>query len=1382
MKKKHHRTVRSCKKASLAMAVALGVVMAAGCSKAPGGTSETVGASAAGEAAETGGTGQASQTGGTNAAAANVSSNDGSGSTGDSVSVKDAGPDPNASVFAGEEWFDQRDVFEVNREDAHTSFFSFATEEAARTRNKEEAPYIQMLNGDWKFMLVDSPHERNTEFYKPDYDVSGWDDITVPSNWQTQGYDYPMYTDTRLPWEGVEIPNLGESPTVYNPIGSYRKDFTTPEDWDGKEIFVSFQGVESAFYLWVNGEYVGYSEDSYTPAEFNIGQYLNAPGETNTIAAQVYRWSDGSYLEDQDFIRLSGIFRDVYLFCKDKNASIFDFNYTTDLDEQFVNATLNLEATLKQYEEADGSYTLETALFDADGAQVLRQNQPVVFDGGKAVVEQSVEVENPKKWSAEDPNLYQLVLSLKDAQGNVIETAGCNAGFREIEIINKGTNKAQITINGQPIMFRGVNRHETEPEGGRHIGEESMIQDILLMKQYNFNSVRSSHYPNEARWYELCDIYGLYVIDEGNIESHGVNDQIPQSDPGWIAACKDRMATTIERSKIHPSILMWSLGNESAGGDVWAELGRLCKELDPTRLVHYEGHRDIPEVDVWSRMYRRVNNLDVVDKTKNPLEWWGNYGTKPAMQCEYAHAMGNAVGNLKEYWDVYEKYPILQGGFIWDWVEQSIEMPTPVDQQLTNQGKAIPVTLKGSLSSDGKDGKAMDGYALCYNDKALVFQGNDALTLEAWVYPEAVQKSTPIIVKGNDEWMCTESYGLQRKVLYDEETGEPTSDYLEFYIYNNKWLADEGAYTKVAATIDTPDNWSGNWHHVAGTYDGETLTLYLDGKAVASQTDSTGIAPGGNAVGIGADVAYDAQNPNVPAVFDGLIDNVRIYSKALTEKELADTARKPDDQTVLWLDFEETKDVAYGRETFFSFGGDWKDIPEGNPNNKNFCANGLVSPDRTVQPEMLEVKKLYQEIGITADDIMNGTIQIRNKHLFTNLSQFEGRWELLEDGKPIQTGQFAPEMLDIEPLSEEILTVGFTLPEPKPGSEYFLNVSFTLPEDKSWAKAGHEVASEQIWLPLTKAKEAASLDDMAPLSVEEKEDAAVVTGTDFVLNFNKTTGTIASFQYQGTELIKAGPVPNFWRAPTDSDLGFFTPLELATWRHAGEDRHTVEVATQKEGDKTVTFTVTSKLPTQIESAYEQTYTVYGSGDVKITSTLKPGSADLPMLPEVGNLLTIPREFSNVTWYGKGPEENYIDRQTGYDVGIYKSGVKDFFVDYIKPQETGNRTGVRWVSLTNDKGVGLLAKAEQTMEFNALYYTPEQLSNYLHSYMLPEGQDITLRLNMKQMGLGGDQAWGARPFTKYQIPANQDYTYTYTLKPVGADDPDALMKDYRVTMP
>lgn len=1341
-----------------------------------------------------------------------------------------------SDVFKGEEWFDQNDVFEVNREDAHASFTGFDNLESVKSpqkrQQKEKSPYYLSLNankGDkdgWKFKMVSNPSERDMEFYKPETDVSGWDSITVPSNWQTEGYDSPKYTDTRLPWEGVEDPRAnyglpedsprGISPTIYNPVGHYRRTFTTPENWDGKEVFVSFQGVESAFYLWVNGHKVGYSEDSYTPAEFDISKYLNPAGEENTIAVQVYRWSDGSYLEDQDFIRLSGIFRDVFLYAKDKQASLFDFAYTTGLDENYTNAELSVETVLRNYDEkADTSgYKVKTFLYDASGKTVkekelgdLKFEQVPGEKFRQAKVSYKENVEKPLLWSAENPNLYELAFVLYDNEGNIVETAGTHVGFREVEIVRKGTNKSQILINGAPIMLKGVNRHETSKETGRHISEESMIEDIKLMKQYNINAVRNSHYPNEARWYELCDEYGLYMIDEANIESHGLNDYIPQSDPQWISACKDRMTSTIERSKNHASIISWSLGNESYGGDVWAELGKLCKELDPTRFVHYEGWRDIEEVDVWSRMYRRVNDPTSTDKIKNPLGWWGENGTKPAFQCEYAHAMGNGIGNLDEYWDMYEKYPNLQGGFIWDWVDQTIELPTPTNKVLKDEGKNnLEVLMDGSLES-GENGKAMRGYAKVYNDKSLHLAGNQAFTLEADVKPDSFKesrnndgsgqldpsdynKTAPIITKGNDGWKCTESYGLRRLVEGDK-------DVLEFYIYNQNWNEEEGAYEKVSAQYPLPENWADEWHHVAGSFDGTNLKLYLDGKEVASAKSSAGIAGGPNQVGIGADVTFDAQNPNVPDTFKGLIDNVHIYNKALSLAEINDKTRKADDNTLLWLNFDNTTAKTYEQDKYYSFGGDWQSIPEGNPNNKNFCANGLVSADRTVQPELQQVKYIYQNVGIEDEDLMNGKVKISNKYLFQNLNEFKGKWELVEDGKVIQKGTFSDEDLNIAPVNdypvnnakqdvkeynEKVVQIPFTKPDLKAGGEYFINISLELKEDTSWAKAGHEVAYRQ--LPLSykvPEKETAELDKMSEIQVTEKETKTTVNGKDFTLEFDKTKGTIESFVYQGTALLENGPEPNFWRAPTDSDLGFYSGLEMDTWRYAGQDKVVTDVKTEKIDDKAVRFTVTSKLPTTNESLYKQTFTVYGTGDVKVDSLLQPGK-DLPMIPVVGNMLTLPKEFSNVTWYGKGPDENYVDRQSGYEVGVYKKDVKDFFIDYIKPQETGNRTDTRWVSLTNDKGVGLLAKADGVMEFSALYYTPEQLSNALHSYLLEENDSISLRLNQKQMGLGGDNSWGARPYDPYLIKADKPYEYSFTLKPVNTADVDKTMADSKIQMP
>ncbi len=1340
--------------------------------------------------------------------------------------VQAAGND--SSVFKGEEWFDQNGVFQVNREDAHASFIGFDNADSVKNpslrKKHDTSPFYQSLNGTWKFEWVKSPHERNTEFFKDGYNTSTWKDIKVPANWQTEGYDSPKYTDTRLPWEGVEDPRAnyglpedsprGVSPTIYNPVGSYKRTFKTPAGWDGKEVFVSFQGVESAFYLWINGEKVGYSEDSYTPSEFDISKYLKPAGEENTISVQVYRWSDGSYLEDQDFIRLSGIFRDVFLFAKDKEASLFDFAYTTDLDSNYKDATFNFEVTLRGYgKEAAKGYTVESILYDKDGKEVFKKDlDSFEFKAGdgsryfEASSSYSQQVTAPALWSAEDPALYELVIILKNAEGGIVETAGTHVGFREIEIVRRGTNKSQILVNGAPIRIQGVNRHETSLKGGRAITEESMIQDIMLMKQYNINSVRNSHYPNDAKWYELCDEYGLYMIDEANIESHGLNWLIPQSDPEWIEACKDRMTSTIERSKNHASIMSWSLGNESSRGDTWQILRQLCKQLDLTRFVHYEGfaYDATPEeIDVWSRMYRRVNNLGVDDLWKNPLEWWGEHGTVPGFQCEYSHAMGNGIGNIDEYWDLYEKYPNLQGGYIWDWTDQSLEIKTPVDKILKDEGKNnIEVLLKGSLDDNGKEGKALKGYAQVYNDKSLHLSGNQPFTLEAYVKPEGYNlrgandgsgqidasgynQTAPIITKGNDEWCNSESYGLRR--LVDGDT-----DVLEFYIRGGNCDDDWGVYEKAAAQFNTPDDWADKWHHIAGTFDGTNLKLYLDGEEVASATSTFGIVSGPNPVGIGADLTYDAQNPNVPAAFKGVIDNVRIYDKALSQEELNNTGRKADNNTLLWLDFNSTTDKTYAQDTYYSFGGDWQDIPEGNPNNKNFCANWLVSADRTVQPELEQVKYIYQDIAIDDAGILDGKVKITNKYLFTNANEFEASWELIEDGKAIQNGVFSSSDVDVRPVQdsteevktygEKVITVPFTKPELKAGAEYFVNISFKLKEDASWAKKGHEVAHGQIAVPFDVPEVTAlKTEDLGGLGLEDSQDSAVITGKDFTVTFDKTAGTIKDFTYKGKKLLESGPQPDFWRAPTDSDLGFYSGARYDTWRYAGEDKTVSSVTVKKINNGMVEISADSVLPTTTKSSYSQKFTIYGTGDIKVTSKLTPGEG-LPEIPVVGNSLTLPKEFSNVTWYGKGPDENYIDRQSGYEIGVYKKDVDDFFIDYIKPQETGNRTETRWVSMTNSDGTGLLAKTDVPMEFSALYYTAEELTNVMHSYMLGSKDRITLRLNQRQMGLGGDNSWGAKPLPAYLNTSDKVYEYSFTLKPVSTADVDASMREYKTVLP
>jgi len=576
------------------------------------------------------------------------------------------------------EWNNNPDVFQLNRMEAHASMMPFLTLSEALIGDHSASPYYRSLNGIWKFAFAETPDQRIQAFYQSDYDCSEWVDMPVPSHWQLQGYDYPQYTNIRYPWSALE-PDLKApfAPTAYNPVGSYVRTFRVPEAWRDQPVFISFQGVESAFYIWINGELVGYSEDTFTPAEFDITPYLT-DGE-NKLAVEVYRWCDASWLEDQDFWRLSGIFRDVYLYTA-PSLHIADFFVRTNLDAEYRDAELQLDVKLANYANLTvDAITVEAQLYDSDKRAILEQpiSMTASFRGeNDRSIELSTIVANPLLWSAEMPHLYTLVISLIDKDGKLLELVSCRTGFRRFEL-----KDGLMKINGQRIVFKGVNRHEFSPDTGRALSKEDMVRDIQLMKAYNVNAVRTSHYPNQSIWYALCDEYGLYVIDETNLETHGtwsygqkelIEENIPGSKPEWRANVLDRCNSMFQRDKNHPSIVIWSLGNESYGGDNFIAMHSFLKLSDPTRLVHYEGvfHYKSSEsaTDIESTMYIKPKDVE---------QYARNNPQKAYIICEYSHAMGNSCGGLHLYWELFDRYDILQGAFIWDWIDQAIRTKTP---------------------------------------------------------------------------------------------------------------------------------------------------------------------------------------------------------------------------------------------------------------------------------------------------------------------------------------------------------------------------------------------------------------------------------------------------------------------------------------------------------------------------------------------------------------------------------------------------------------------------------------------------------------------------------------------------------------------------------
>ena len=554
-----------------------------------------------------------------------------------------------------------------NKEQPHvTAALPFATARQALKSPREESPFYASLNGKWKFNWVSEPAKKPADFYRLDYDVSGWADIEVPSNWELKGYGTPIYTNIKYPFKQDPPRVTSEPPKEFtafnerNPVGSYRRAFTVPKGWREREVFVCFDGVASAFYLWINGQAVGYSEDSRTPAEFNITRFLQ-PGE-NVIAAQVYRWSDGSYLEDQDFWRLSGIFRDVFLWSA-PSVHVRDFEVRPKLDDQYRDGRLEVEAQIVNSGAATVAHCLEAQLYSPDGRKMPVTAQASVTAPGK--VQLAAEVARPRQWSAEQPNLYTLLLTLRDSQGTAVEVFKQRIGFRRVEI--KG---GQLLVNGQPIYVKGVNRHEHDPDHGQHVVRAGMIQDIRLMKQNNINTVRTSHYPNVPEWYDLCDEYGLYVIDEANVESHGMgyDRESLAKVPSWESAHLDRTIRMVERDKNHACIITWSLGNEAGNGVNFVKTYEWIKRRDASRPVQYERAELDRNTDIYCPMYATIEQMVAYAQQKP---------ARPLIQCEYAHSMGNSTGNLQDYWDAIEQYPALQGGCIWDWVDQGIRRPTP---------------------------------------------------------------------------------------------------------------------------------------------------------------------------------------------------------------------------------------------------------------------------------------------------------------------------------------------------------------------------------------------------------------------------------------------------------------------------------------------------------------------------------------------------------------------------------------------------------------------------------------------------------------------------------------------------------------------------------
>jgi beta-galactosidase len=1111
-------------------------------------------------------------------------------------------------------------------------------------------------------------------------------------------------------------------------VGQYRRTFTLPRDWSGRRTFLHFEGVKSAHYVWINGELAGYHEDSYDPAEYDITEHLR-PG-TNQIAVEVYRYSDGDWLEDQDMIRLSGIFRSVYLYSTPA-VHLRDFRLDTPLSDDYKAAELSVTASVRDYGgHGAGQYSVETQLYDASGHPVWTrplQQTVALGSGDEKTVQAAKAVPAPRLWSAEHPDLYTAVLRLRDPAGKVIETLSHRVGLREFAL-----KDGLMRINGKPVSFRGTNRHEMHPTHGSALTRADMVEDIRTIKRLNINSVRTSHYPNNPQWLELADEYGLYLVGETNLETHGIRGEYPGNHPEWTAACVARAQNMVHRDKNHASVVIWSLGNEAGGGSTFNAMHDWIRSYDTTRVIQYEGD-DRPGIsDIRSEMYDSPSRVEA--RAKDTTD------TRPYVMIEYSHGMGNSNGNFKKYWDLVRRYPVLQGGWIWDFVDQALAWPTPTRKVFTEAG---PAALRGEIiapSGTFTRDKGVFGGTVFARDPGLDLTGS--LTLEAWVTPHVTGYHQPILAKGDTQ------YALKQ-----------TDRTLEFFIYGGgQWIT---------ASWALPDDWTGREHHIAGVFDADagTLTLHVDGSVRATRTTTR--RPGNNTASLA--LATDVDNPT--REFSGTIRRARVHARALSAAELASDSRGPGDDGVrFWFDAA-TVDLTEKRpreKTFYAYGGDWGD----NPNDGAFSGDGIVTADRGPTGKSAEVKQIYQAVNAAPafGDVLapGAAVTLTNEYLFTNLREFDGRWELIGDGKVVRRGKLSRAQLDVAPLSSKDITVPFELPgDPAPGAEYFLRLSFTTRESTKWAKAGFEVAKQRLAVDAgSPAVTPVSLDGVPALSHQDDDTSVTVTGKDFSVTVDKKTGVITSYQAGGAPLITSGPAPNFWRAPTDNDRGNGQHTRNQTWRDAGAHRTVTGVTVRALRDRAVEIKVTGTLPTTTQSTYTTTYTVFGNAEIKVDHTLHPGAASLPYIPEVGSILFLPARLEHLHYYGRGPEENHWDRNNATDVGLYSGTVTGQWTSYLRPQENGNKTDVRWAALTDRHGRGLLVSGEPLLEVNASHFTPEDLSvGARHDYQLTPRPEVVLRLNHRQMGVGGDNSWGAHTHDEYKLFANRDYSYTYRLRPL-----------------
>lgn len=998
----------------------------------------------------------------------------------------------------------------INRMAMHSSFFAYESAEAAAKGDMKASSRFLTLHGNWRFNWVADAIDAPKEFFRVDYDDRHWTTIPVPGLWAMHGYGDPLYVNIGYAWREQFESNPPLYPDKGNHVGSYRREMEIPAAWSGKQVIAHFGSATSNLALWVNGRFVGYSEDSKLAAEFDLTPYLK-PGR-NLFAFRIHRWCDGTYLEDQDFFRLAGVARESYLYARDKRC-VEDVRLTPSLTENYTQGEL---AVALQLSKAARGAQVEVTLSDAAGVQVASAKAAVKG----ATLDLRLDAGAVQLWSAEVPTLYNVAVDLKAADGSLIERIPLRVGFREVKMMD-----GQLCVNGKPILVKGANRHEMDPDEGYLITTERMVQDIRLLKEHNFNAVRTCHYPDDPRWYDLCDAYGIYLVAEANIESHGMGygERTLARREDYAQAHLERNERNVRCYYNHPSVIIWSLGNEAGYGPNFEAAYDWIRAFDTMRPIQYEQARVEGKTDIYCPMYLPVSRSEKY-LAENP--------SKPLIQCEYAHAMGNSLGGFKEYWELIRREPMYQGGFIWDFVDQS-------------------------LHKRGKSGVEVYGYG-------------------------------------------------------------------------------------------------GDWN------------------------------------------PYDASD-------------------------------------------------------------------------KNFCDNGLVSPDRRPNPHMAEAAYWQQPIWTTLRDAARAEVEIYNEYCFRDLSNYQLTWELLCDGRAVRRGEVS--RLAVAPGARA--TMQLPLGEWPAKGELLLHVAYRLKEAEPLLPAGQVMARQEFVLraggvatPGTSLRHFAP--EQSPVVVENDRNYLIVEGDRMRIDFDRRTGFVCRYESDGRSWLAEGATlrPNFWRAPTDNDMGAQLQQKWRVWQHPTLQLQ--ELTAQPE-DEEVVVMARYAMP-EVDATLHLTYRVAADGALMVTQALKTTQgAKHPPLMRFGVRMEMPAAYDRICYYGRGPAENYIDRKGSTFVGRYNQTVEEQYYPYIRPQESGTKSDVRWWYQGNRGGQGLLITSESLFSASALPYAQEVLDDGVEkdqrhsSELTPDTDRVYLCIDGVQMGLGCENSWGAWPLPQYRLPYG-DYQFTFRLSP------------------